>query len=277
MKFVFVCFLTKAILFLCLSCTEIFMSTVLSWTVLYFAQTKRPQTVFCAKITILCHYFSLSGFYCPEGTGYDQQPCPTGTFSPLTLLSSPSECLPCLAGQYCNSINTSTTTGPCEAGFYCHNGSDTATPSGQSKGSAGICPPGSYCEAGDPKAPVACQAGTFNNRTHGQNISDCTKCVSGYYCGSSGLVYPTGKCDQGFYCRQGSSASNPSLSTYDHGPCPVGHFCPEGTGNPYKCPVGTHNPLEQQWECVTCPPGHYCDEGAVNSTECPAGYYCPNG
>lgn len=99
------------------------------------------------------------GFYCPSGTGFDQQPCPTGTYSPATLLATAAECLPCIAGQYCNSVNTSTTTGPCKAGFFCHNGSDTATPSGQNKGHAGICPPGSYCEAGDPKAPVACPAG----------------------------------------------------------------------------------------------------------------------
>ena len=36
------------------------------------------------------------GYYCPEGTGADLQPCPTGTFGNSTNLAMESECTQCL-------------------------------------------------------------------------------------------------------------------------------------------------------------------------------------
>lgn len=37
----------------------------------------------------------LQGYYCPEGTGADLQPCPTGTFGNTTGLINETQCTPC--------------------------------------------------------------------------------------------------------------------------------------------------------------------------------------
>lgn len=67
-------------------------------------------------------------------------------------------------------------------------------------------------------------------------------------------------------------------------PCPVGYYCPEGTGlkNSNPCPAGTYMPNERAaalWDCVDCEPGMYCgDEGLeYPSGECEGGYYCTGG
>lgn len=54
----------------------------------------------------------LQGYYCPEGTGADLQPCPTGTFGNTTGLINETQCTPCTGNntelwkiinlQYCN-------------------------------------------------------------------------------------------------------------------------------------------------------------------------------
>ena len=45
--------------------------------------------------------------------------------------------------------------------------------------------------------------------------------------------------------------------------CPVGHFCPAGTGSDWQqCSAGTFNNvtgLAQAIECQPCPQGLYCD------------------
>lgn len=130
---------------------------------------------------------------------------------------------------------------------------------------------------GDANAPVGCPAGTYNNRTHGLDISSCTRCIAGHYCEGNGLVYPTGKCAAGFFCTSGSKVANPAVKTMDYGPCPTGHYCPVGTGVPNRCPMGTYNSLVQQEECTPCPDGHFCHEAASNYTQCLLGHYCPNG
>lgn len=42
-----------------------------------------------------------TGYFCPNGTGYDWQGCPAGTYSSVLGLKSASECTPCTGGQYC--------------------------------------------------------------------------------------------------------------------------------------------------------------------------------
>lgn len=52
-----------------------------------------------------------------------------------------------------------------------------------------------------------------------------------------------GLCSAGYYCEGGATDAIPRgtpgfpLS----GPCPLGHYCPEGTHFPVACPVGTLN------------------------------------
>ena len=43
------------------------------------------------------------GYYCPNGTGFDWQPCPAGTYSTVTQLTQESECTPCDGGSFCSS------------------------------------------------------------------------------------------------------------------------------------------------------------------------------
>ena len=64
--------------------------------------------------------------------------------------------------------------------------------------------------------------------------------------------------------------------------CPLGHFCPLGTAEPNKCPIGTLGLATRQTmeaQCTLCPAGKYCDSpGRYNdSGSCSQGYYCPNG
>ena len=41
------------------------------------------------------------GYFCPNGTGYDWQGCPAGTFSNAKGLKEALECTPCTGGQFC--------------------------------------------------------------------------------------------------------------------------------------------------------------------------------
>jgi len=63
------------------------------------------------------------------------------------------------------------------------------------------------------------------------------------------------------------------------GPCPVSHFCPEGTGFPLPCLAGTYNNLTRQAACFPCAAGYYCPENTTSYSmnPCPAGFYCPKG
>ncbi|XP_070551430.1 uncharacterized protein [Ptychodera flava] len=197
------------------------------------------------------------GYFCPEGTGYDYQPCPTGTYGANTGLIEESDCTPCTGGRYCDTPGSSTTDGPCAAGHYCEMGVDTSTPADSDghKGEGGVCPPGTYCPGNTP-TPIPCPAGTFSKIPQ-QNA--CSQCPAGYYC-------------------QGNT-SDPYIYL-----CPVGHYCPPGTeyGEEHPCPEGTYNSLENQQNstsCELCPPGEYCEgEGLEKPTgNCSEGWFCTGG
>ena len=64
--------------------------------------------------------------------------------------------------------------------------------------------------------------------------------------------------------------------------CPLGHYCPQGTAEPIKCPLGTLGlsvKLGMESQCTLCFAGRYCDvPGRYNdSGPCQQGFYCPNG
>eukprot|EP00057_Strongylocentrotus_purpuratus_P012752 XP_011667226.1 PREDICTED: neurogenic locus notch homolog protein 3 [Strongylocentrotus purpuratus] len=67
-------------------------------------------------------------FYCPAGTGYDWQPCPTGSFSNMAGLANESQCTLCSPGKFCSELNATMVTADCEAGYLCTEGSDRARP-----------------------------------------------------------------------------------------------------------------------------------------------------
>ncbi|XP_071497018.1 uncharacterized protein [Diadema antillarum] len=218
------------------------------------------------------------GFYCPAGTGYDWQPCPTGTFSNMAGLANETQCTLCSPGKYCSQLNATMVTGDCDPGYFCTEGSDTATPEVTFKGVAGVCPEGSYCPLGS-DTPTPCPRGTFGNQTKLTNSTECTQCLYGQYCEEEGLTAPTGPCYAGFYCLRGARDPNNPVVDSTSGPCPEGHYCPNGTSYPLSCEAGTYNNQTGQSECDPCPAGYYCESGDVlyTDTPCPTGHYCPEG
>lgn len=63
------------------------------------------------------------------------------------------------------------------------------------------------------------------------------------------------------------------------GPCPVGHYCPEGTSHPLGCEPGTYALSTGLSECMRCVEGYYCMGNVTDyrDTPCPTGHYCLNG
>ena len=221
-----------------------------------------------------------AGFYCPLGTGNVWQPCPAGTFSTNTGLSSETECTACTAGYYCSQTNATAVTGECTEGFYCTAGADTPTPpgDGSNTGTAAPCPEGHYCPQ-KTGTPLKCPLGTYSNVTHLTAASECTPCEYGQFCGAIGLTEPSGPCWAGFFCLRGAqSPNNPSLDSTG-GPCPLGHHCPNGTSYPLGCAAGTYSASTGAAECTVCPAGHYCVENSTSYSgqTCPSGHYCPAG
>lgn len=64
------------------------------------------------------------GHYCPEQTS-TPDPCPLGTYSNVTKLSTQYECLNCTYGHYCGSQGLVEPSALCDAGFYCLIGAES--------------------------------------------------------------------------------------------------------------------------------------------------------
>ena len=212
-----------------------------------------------------------SGYYCPSGTEYATQfPCPAGTYSDSTGLTSDSQCLPCPAGKGCDP-GTNVNTNPqknCFPGYYCPQGSNS--PRG-----------------------VPCPAGTYSNAFGNQAQTDCsTTCDQGYYC-VAGSDRVTGECQEGYYCPAGStnatympcpagtfSTLRMLYSASQCLTCPVGYYCELATVVPILCPAGTYNNgtgVVSASTCTTCEGGYYCPYGISNHIACGLGYYSPPG
>lgn len=81
----------------------------------------------------------------------------------------------------------------------------------------------------------------------------------------------------GYYC----DVADAPISDYTVYPCPVGHYCMNGTefSTQFPCPAGTYNPserLEREGQCLDCPPGKFCDTPGQDNWmgDCTAGYWC---
>ena len=105
--------------------------------------------------------------------------------------------------------------------------------------------------------------------------SDCSACDPGYYCPGYGNTAATLNCSAGYYCSSGSSMAQPTDGVTGD-VCPVGSYCPTGSGSPIPCAPGTYTDTTLNAECLTCTAGHYCIMG-TNPEDCPAGWYCPAG
>jgi len=47
-------------------------------------------------------------------------------------------------------------------------------------------------------------------------------------------------CSERYFCRRNATRATPDEDT-NANVCPKGRYCPEGTGEPQKCPKGTFN------------------------------------
>ncbi len=238
-----------------------------------------PSSYFCDGSTVAPEPCPI-GYYCPNGTRFgEQNPCPPGTFSNVTLLSRASQCSPCPGGYYCDEPATVTPSRLCGAGHYCASGCSIATPIGDCGdlcdgghvclrgasvpdpvngttspaspvvGTGYVCGPGTYCPRGS-LAEVPCPPGTWNPLT-GQLV--CDACPVGRSCPIAGLAAPL--------------------------PCPLTKYCDGGDafGNP--CPPGRYGHAENVTSaasCAVCPRGQYCIDGNVTAP-CAAGYVCWHG
>ncbi|XP_071505048.1 uncharacterized protein [Diadema antillarum] len=215
-----------------------------------------PPGYYCDK-----QFQEHPSFFCPEGTA-EPYPCPAGTFSAAVGLHNTSECTPCLAGYYCESVNLTETEGPCQPGYYCPVGSSSRTEV--------ICTRGDYCPVNS-DVPTGCPEGTFNPYLGQDAVEDCTDCTPGSYCETQGLDAPTGPCEPSYYCPAGQNSSRP----YEY-PCTVSHYCPLNSTEPLLCENGTYMNQTHASECFICPEGWYCVLGNLIGP-CPEGYYCPTG
>ena len=205
------------------------------------------------------------GWYCPGGNDVSQPSgnrcqrryyCPRGSHN-MSF---------CLPGMYCDQEELDYPSGKCDPGYYCPLGSESR----QEK----KCPPGRYCPLGSP-VPEPCLPGYYLPGEKHQNKSECQECIAGMYCNKSGLPYPDGDCDKGYYCPPGQSVSRPAAW-----PCPVGHYCQVQSPEPTRCPNGTYQDERYQHVCKDCLAGYYCDNtdhAVSNLTDfwCPPGHYCP--
>nr|XP_006824589.1 PREDICTED: multiple epidermal growth factor-like domains protein 11-like [Saccoglossus kowalevskii] len=227
----------------------------------------------------------MSGHYCVEGEP-SPIPCPAGTFNNVTMLSTEDECTDCSPGTYCSGAGNSYPTGLCTAGYYCEGAAKSPIPVATvDYPNNGICPPGSYCDEGTP-APKKCPPGTIRPSDGATGIDDCSPCPGGHYCSGYGQTSETGLCYARFYCPANDTTSHPEPG---HLKCPVGHYCLNGTTEPYPCPTGTYQPNEGFDECEPCQAGfivkvlwsqipslvqhHYCPAATMYPIPCPNGTF----
>ncbi|KAL8441974.1 hypothetical protein Emag_006751 [Eimeria magna] len=244
-----------------------------------------------------------AGFYCEEG----QKPklCPDGTKSTFSGLSEGSQCIECGSGEACDGTQS---LGSCKAGYLCLAGVGPSLapplwqqqyiPAGVQLG--GPCPVGHFCPEGA-KTPTACSRGSSTVGEGGVAAGDCVICNAGWYCSlnSAGVL----ECPAGSYCPRGSIgpiecpagtynlspmatdkssclkcpagyACMPGTVDYLQWPCPVGYYCPKGSGVAFPCEQGTY---EDSTGDALCPAGNYCPGGTEEPLPCPQSYYCPEG
>ena len=234
-----------------------------------------PHSFFCdnrfAPVVLFNDSLCPPGYYCPNGTAFAfQYPCPPGTFSNVSGLSSSLECTLCLPGQFCAESGLVEPNGPCYAGYVCDTGSNSPTPQ------YSPCPIGHYCPDGT-YDPIPCPMGTFSPDILNRREEDCTLCSPGYYCTGEGAVNATNlPCSDGYICIGGAFSPTPVDNITGYA-CPAGHFCTNTSFLEQQCPPGMYQPDVGQAQCLLCPTGTICSTGALVIYErCPAGHYCPD-
>ncbi|EDO40915.1 predicted protein, partial [Nematostella vectensis] len=205
------------------------------------------------------------GWFCPNGTGWNWQACPSGTYSNQKGLAREQDCTPCDGGKVCRYSNLTSPDDDCAPGFFCSSGAAMRNPTMTNLTHCpthfahvtigGICPRGYFSIAGSAECQ-GCTAGTYNNQ---EGQSSCLECPAGYYCYANTTDFQPFPCPAGHYCQK-------NTPTPHHAPCPPGTFNPKTGGN-------------SSLDCLPCTPGTYCQGfgNAAPTNSCAAGYYCPGG
>lgn len=108
----------------------------------------------------------------------------------------------------------------CKSGYVCASEA-TVTPAD--------CGAGKYCPLGT-IIPELCPVGTFSANLNNPDSRSCTKCSTGFYCGSMGMTSvgaESEKCDAGFYCIEGATRPDPTDGITGK-ICPAGGYCLKG-------------------------------------------------
>nr|XP_048683106.1 sushi, von Willebrand factor type A, EGF and pentraxin domain-containing protein 1-like [Caretta caretta] len=193
-----------------------------------------------------------AGYYCLSGTkAAKQYPCPEGTFSNQTGLSSSKDCRACPGGKFCADAGLLIPSGPCLPRYYCILKARVPNPVNDETGD--LCPAGHFCPLGS-SSPVPCPTGTFLPQSGMASHNACLPCPGGKFCQGEGLASVSGTCYAGYYCDMESTRP-------DQKHCPPGSYCPKGTESPIPCGAGSLNPHSGKWHLTDCQP-------------CPAGYFC---
>ena len=282
--------------------------------------TNCPARVYCdgsdpTQAGVPCE----AGYFCPEATGdytvnpcekgnfcpeesSDQIRCPQGTFQDETIQSV---CKPCEAGFYCD-VSPDSVSGltemvqTCPAGSYCPQFSTASTGlelilfENNTQNYIGITDSDGTFGTFDPSG-ILCPAGTYQPFSQKSTETDCLACPAGKFCDIDGIgddviVLSNYDCTPGYICTQNAVSETPddggftectdgSLTCTGY-KCPTGHYCPDVSLVPVKCPAGTFNSEELQFgldSCLACTEGYYCEnEGNTDPTGlCQAGYFCP--
>ena len=139
-----------------------------------------------------------------------------------------------------------------------------------------ICPEGSFCPMGSAEpmpcdADKVCREGSASEFSSSMLPSDCAK---GEYLN----VNTCSKCEPGFVCVEATSQKYPICTSPRNGQfctesdggaeggyeCPKGHYCPEGSSKPLKCPRGKYRNTTRGEIDTDC---HPCPDGSASSEE----------
>ena len=233
-----------------------------------------------------------SSEYCLNGT-LDPLPCPAGTYRDELNAESMDACYECPGGFYCP--RETDVYYSCSERNYCPPGSSntTACPAGHycpvNSLEPLLCPENYFCPIST-AVPEPCYRGTYcpNGTTYpnlcslGYKAIDesnftlavlsyeseaCEACPPGEY-GDSEDRLSCEMCTPGYVCLGATTTPTPTLDDHRGYICPKGAYCPEGSFEEVKCPVGTFQPNfgeSNSSSCLNCEPGTYQDEEGQDS------------
>ena len=95
------------------------------------------------------------------------------------------------------------------------------------------------------------------SQVYSKRIHNLKFYFAGSYCGTVGLSVVTGPCTAGYYCTLSATRPDPQNDATG-GDCPVGHYCPDGTGVPETCPPGYFSNATGNTDFTGC---KLCTEG----------------